>query len=263
MRGIRRKRKVLFTSTLHSFEIDIYRVAFSLAILAYACYSDIKKRSVSNIVWLVMMGVGIAFAGYGAIVQGMSFFIPLIFSAVITGAVSYIFFRLGLFGAADAKALICIAVLFPTQPGFIILHHHFPLFGAFVPVVFPFALTVLLNAAVLALAVPISLFFRNLRSLGLKEFTRNAALCFVAYRVNIDGLRSDRFARLTHTYEEIDGHLTRRYSFGGTPLNRHTVQRLKAYHREGKGAAGVWVTTELPFILFIALGFIAGCLLGV
>ena len=243
--------------------MDIYRVVFPLLILAYACYSDIKKRSVSNIVWLVMMGVGIAFAGYYTKVQGMSFLIPLILSVTITVAVSYIFFRLGLFGAADAKALICIALLFPTQPGFIILSHNFPLFDASVPVVFPFALTVLLNAAVLALAVPISLFFRNLHSLGLKEFTRNAAMCFVAYRVNIDGLRSDGFARLTHTCEEIDGHLTRRYSLGGIPLNSDTVQMMKAYHREEKVAAEVWVTLELPFILFIALGFLACCLLGV
>jgi len=64
-----------------------------------------------------MAVVGIAFAGYDTVVRGTSFLIPLVFSAVITGAVSYAFFRLGLFGAADAKALICIAVLSPTQPG--------------------------------------------------------------------------------------------------------------------------------------------------
>jgi len=227
---------VLFTST-------------PIIILAYACYSDIRKRSVSNIVWLVMAGVGIAFAGYYTIAQDTPFLIPLIFSVTITSALSYVFFRLGLFGAADAKALICIAVLFPTQPGLIIFSHHFPLFNATVPVVFPFALTVLLNAAVLALAVPISLFFRNLHSLGLKDFMRNAAMCFVAYRVNIGGLRSGRFTRLTHTYEERDGHLTRQYSLGGIPLNSDTVQQLKAYHREEKVTAEVWVTPELPFIL--------------
>ena len=88
-------------------------------------------------------------------------------------------------------------------------------------------------------------------------------MCFVAYRVNIDGLRSVRFARLTHIYEERDGNLKRQYSLGGTPLNSNTVQRLKAYHREKKVAAEVWVTPELPFILFITLGFIACCLLGV
>ena len=251
-----------FASTSHYFEMDTYRVVFSLIILAYASYTDIRKRRVSNIVWLVMVGVGIAFAGYCTVVQGTSFLIPLIVSATITGAISYVFFRLGLFGAADAKALICIAMLFPTQPTFNILSYHFPLFDASVPVVFPFALIVLLNAAVLALVVPISLFFHNLHSLGLKEFTRNAALCFVAYRVNVDGLRSDRFARLAHAYEEIDGP-TGCFSLGGTPINSKTVQQLKAHHEEEKITAGVWVTPELPFILFIALGFLASCFLGV
>jgi len=243
--------------------MDIYRVVFSLLILTYASYSDITKRSVSNIVWLVMAGVSITFAGYCAVMQGMSFLIPFIFSATITTAASYVFFRLWLFGAADAKALMCIAVLFPIQPSFTILSYHFPLIDASVPLVFPFALIVLLNATVLALAVPIFLFFRNLHGLGLKELMRNGAMCFVAYRVNIDGLRSDRFTRLTHTYEEIDSRLTRRYSWGGIPLNSDTVQRLKAYHREEKVAAEVWVTPELPFILFIAVGFLTCCLLGV
>ena len=165
--------------------MDIYSVVFSLLVLAYACYSDIRKRSVSNIVWQVMVGVGIAFDGYRTVVQGMSFLIPLVFSVVITGAVSYAFFRLGLFGAADAKALICIAVLFPLLPRFNIFSYHLPLFDVSVPVVFPFALMVLLNAAALALVVPIYLLFRNLHSLGLKELMGNASRCFVAYSVNM------------------------------------------------------------------------------
>jgi preflagellin peptidase FlaK len=243
--------------------MDIFRVVLALIILAYACYSDIRKRSVSNVVWLVMAGAGIAFAGYGAIVQGMSFLIPLVLCAIITIAVSYAFFRLGLFGAADAKALICIVLLFPTQPGFIILSHHFPLFDLSVLVLFPFALMVLLNAAVLALAVPIHILFRNLHSSGLKEFTGNGLMCFIAYKANIDELRSDGFSRLAYKYDEIDGHLTTRYSLGGIPLNSATIGQLMIYHQEGKIDAEVWVTPELPFILFIAPGFLTGCLLGV
>ena len=149
---------MLFALTSHYLETDIYRVVFTLLILAYACYSDIRKRSVSNIVWLVMATMGIAFAGYYTIIQGMHFLIPFILSATVSSTVSYIFFRLGLFGAADAKALMCITALFPTQPTFTILSYHFPLSDASVSVVFPFALIVLLNAAVSALAVPVSLF---------------------------------------------------------------------------------------------------------
>lgn len=242
--------------------MDIYRVVFSLLILSYACYSDIRERRVSNIVWVVMASGGISFAGYSAIVQGVSLLILIISSVIIIGVMSYILFRLGLFGAADAKALICIALLFPTQPTFNIFFYKFPLFDAFVPIVFPFAIMVLLNASVLALVVPISLFLRNLHSLGLRGFMRNAALCFVAYRVEIDGLGSGRFGRLTHAYEEIGGHLTRRYSLGGMPINNKTVQELKAYHGEQKAGTQAWVTPELPFVLFITLGFIAGCFIG-
>lgn len=243
--------------------MNIYCIMFSLFILAYAVYYDIRKRSVPNALWLVMAGVGIAFTGYVTVVQGTSFLLPLVFSTAITATVSYIFFRSGFFGAADAKALICIAILFPAQPGFTILSHQFPILAVSVPVTLPFALITLSNAAFLALAVPIYLFLHNLHSLGLRKFTENAAMCFVAYRVNINGLRSGISARLTHTYEETDGQMTRKYSFSGSPLNSETVQRLKTYHGEGKIAGEVWVTPQLPFILFITMGFLAGCLLGI
>jgi hypothetical protein len=82
---------------------------------------------------------------------------------------------------------------------------------------------------------------------------------FVSYRVAV--MRSTSDCGL-HAYEEVDGH-TRRYSLGGIPLNSAAIGRLKAYHGEGKIAAEVWVTPELPFILFIALGFLACCLLGI
>jgi archaeal preflagellin peptidase FlaK len=242
--------------------MDIFRVILALLLLAYASYSDIKKRSVSNSVWLVLAVLGIVFGIYGIAVQGISFFVPLVFSFVITGVFAYIFFRLGLFGAADAKAFICIALLFPVRPEFFVFSSTFPLFGASLPIVFPFALIVLLNAAVLALAVPIYLFFRNLNNLGVNEFMRNASMCFVAYRVKVGELCNIKFARLTHKYEAIEGRLTRRYSLGGIALDNDTIQQLKAYHEEGKIAAEVWITPELPYILFVTLGFLLCCLLG-
>ena len=91
----------------------------------------------------------------------------------------------------------------------------------------------------------------------------NAAVCCVAYRVNIDRLGSGRFTRLSHTYEEIDDPLTRRYSLVGMPIDREIVQQLKAHHEEKKVPVEVWVTPELPFILFISLGIVVGCFLGV
>ena len=63
---------MLFTSTSYYFEMDIYRVVFTLLILAYACYSDIRKRKVFNILWLAIAGVSIAFAGYYTMEQDVA-----------------------------------------------------------------------------------------------------------------------------------------------------------------------------------------------
>jgi len=42
--------------------MDICRVVFSLINLAYAGYSDIRRRKVLNIFWLAIAAVSIAFA---------------------------------------------------------------------------------------------------------------------------------------------------------------------------------------------------------
>jgi archaeal preflagellin peptidase FlaK len=244
--------------------MEVYRIVFALTILVYACCSDIKKRSVSNIVWLIILGMGIAYAGYSVVVQGIAVIIPLLISLAISVVMSFIFFRLGFFGAADAKAIICIAFLFPSLPKFSVYAYHFPLFDLYRPLVFPFALIVLLNAGVLALTVPVSLFFRNLHNSGLKKLLGNFAICFVASRANINNLENVRFARLLYDFDEIGGgRLKRRYSFGGSPLNKPAIERLKAYQRDGKIAEEVWITPEVPFILFITLGFILACFTGV
>ena len=145
--------------------MEIFRLVFSLLLLSYACDSDIRKRNVFNSVWVIMMAMGIIFAGYNVVTHGVSYLISLVFSITIITAVSYIFFRMRFFGGADVKALICLAVIFPSQPVFTILSYHFPLVETPVPVFFPFTLTVIMNAAVFALVVPISLLIRNLFSL--------------------------------------------------------------------------------------------------
>ncbi len=190
-------------------------VIAATALLLYAGYADIRRRSVSNALWLVMGGAGVVLAGYRAAVAGAAFLVPVSLSLVFTGLLAYLFFWLGYLGGADAKALICLALLFPVQPAFGIHAHGFPLVSppAFVP--FPPALLMLGNALVLALAVPVGLFLYNLYRGGLRGLAGNGALSFVAYR------------------------------------------------RQGRLSGGAWVTPQLPFMVFIALGFIAGCLLGV
>ncbi|MDI6886937.1 MAG: A24 family peptidase, partial [archaeon] len=98
--------------------MDIFSVVFCFGCLIYACYCDIKKRSVTNNLWLLMIAVGIPFASYNLFIHRIPFLILLTFSLLFTSALAYLFFRLHLFGGADAKSLICISLLIPAHPDF-------------------------------------------------------------------------------------------------------------------------------------------------
>lgn len=84
-------------------EVDILSVVFCSSCLIYACYSDIKKRSVTNGLWLLMIAVGIPFAAYDIIIHGISPLIYFIFPVLFTSALSYLLFKFHLFGGADAE----------------------------------------------------------------------------------------------------------------------------------------------------------------
>ena len=119
---------------------DIFSVAFCTLILIYACYSDIKTRSVTNRLWGLMIAVGCLIALYNCFRFGISFLLGFTLSVLFTFCLTYLFFRLRLFGGADAKCLIAISVLIPVQPDLALVYSQLLLF--------PFAITTLLNAAI-------------------------------------------------------------------------------------------------------------------
>ena len=98
-----------------------------------------------------MIGVAIPLAIYNFSVQGIPFLIRFGLSLAVTFALSYLFFYLNLFGGADAKGLISIAVLIPVNP----------LGTALIFDPLPFAVVTLFNGAIVSLIVPPSLFLYN------------------------------------------------------------------------------------------------------
>jgi len=146
-------------------------------------------------------------------------------------------------------------------PTFAILSQHFPVYGS-APEVFPFALLTLLYALVPALLIPVYLFFFNLRDLGAKGLLRNLGNAVLGYRLPIDELTTRRNVKLLHVYEERNGSLRRRVSPGGMPIDGSAVQMFREYHKEGKMTGQVWVTPEVPFLIFITYGFVTSTFLG-
>ncbi len=84
---------------------------------------------------------------------------------------------------------------------------------------------------------------------------------FIGYKLRIDALSKVKHIRLVHLYEEKAGNVEKKFLFGGVEIDRDVREKLKSYAAEGK-LREVWVTPDLPFMLFITAGFIISILYG-
>lgn len=90
----------------------------------------------------------------------------------------------------------------------------------------PFAVVVLMNAILISLVVVFTLFFYNVLTLPISEITtlKNIKYWFVGYKLSINKLTNTKHTKLLYTIKENEKE--------------------------------VWVTPEIPFIVFITVGFV-------
>jgi len=221
--------------------LDIIRLIVGIAVLSYASYTDIKTRRASNINWLIMGGIG----GILLIIQYFTLdfenYLYLLFIPVMIGLV-YAFFQMRLiFGGADAKALMAIAILTPLEPTI----NQFPLWsGSFMP----FSWSIFSNSIIIFLFIPISLLIINIARrdiqfpfvfLGYKMDIKTARNKFVwPLERLIEGKR--KFVYMPNSFE-VDGE----YDL----FEKNRISR-------------VWVTPKIPFMIPLFIGFIAAFIIG-
>jgi hypothetical protein len=152
-----------------------------------------------------------------------------------------------LYGGADAKALMASAILVPllahpvlAQPGNA---------GALLGVT-PFAVVVLIDAALFSLAVPLALAVRNLRD-GNFRFPSG----FTGFVIPVDELPR-RFVWLRDPFlhgeaEPVD-----------TTEEDIALRRRQAEELRAKGATEVWVTPQIPYLLLLFAGSAAAIVAG-
>lgn len=134
-------------------------------VLVWAAYRDVKTRRVPNRTWLPLGGLAVvlfvwegvtSFAAGGPV--WTFFIVGTTISLLIVAPASYLFWRFGAFGGADAKALIVLSLLFPIYPAYEVGPYLLPLeitpTGAF-------ALTILTNTVVVGACYPLALAIRN------------------------------------------------------------------------------------------------------
>ncbi|MFB6127841.1 MAG: prepilin peptidase [Halolamina sp.] len=144
---------------------DLLRLV-AVPAFAWAGYRDVRTRRVPNRLWPPLLAVGVLalalevaahwpLAGVG----DRLFLIRLGASLLFVAPLGYLFWRLGAFGGADAKAVIVLAVLVPTYPVYFV--PGLPALPVVETTLGVFSLTVLTDAVLVGAAFPLALAARN------------------------------------------------------------------------------------------------------
>ena len=223
--------------------LDVIRFFTGFSILFYASYTDIKTRRAPNILWIIMGGIGCVLLGIHFMIDGFGDQIMyLIFIPIMIGLM-YLFFQLRLiFGGADAKAIMALAILtplFPFQTG-----STFPVFRS----IMPFSWVVFSNSILLFLCIPLSLLILNIIKKNIK-FPH----CFIGYKVTI---KKEKETFVWPLERIIDGKL--RFSY--VPHAFDASDQLTLF--EKKGYKEIWVTPKIPFMIPLLAGFVTAFFVG-
>ncbi|WP_411964887.1 prepilin peptidase [Haloferax sp. YSMS24] len=178
---------------------DLLRLVV-VPVLAWTAWRDIRTRRVPNVVWYPLAALGLVLLVWELLghlpvetVFDRLYLIRVGVSVFFVVPLSYLFWRLGGFGGADAKALMVFAILLPTFPSYTLGGVTLPLSQTRLGV---FSMTILTNTVILGLAYPLLLAARNLAA---GEF--EVPISFVGRRVSVPSL-STTHGRL---FESPDG----------------------------------------------------------
>lgn len=212
-------------------------------LLLVAAFMDAREREISDAVWIAMLLAALVFLAVD--------FNPLMLftSLIVASVLALALYKLN-FGGADIKAIFAIALLFPRYPKFAC----FPLAG--IPPLEIFVLSVVTNALILGISAPLTLFVANaLRG-------NFSPLMFLGIKVPADSLRNRKFFRLMHAPTASTAKSAKcKYVWGGLEPSEEYLRQIEDAAKRGI-VKEVWITPELPFVVFLTAGFFTASLLG-
>jgi archaeal preflagellin peptidase FlaK len=227
----------------HGMILDIIRLFTGAIILFYASYTDIKTRRASNILWVIMASIGGVVLLIEYIVVGFENIFYLLFIPIMI-VLMYVLFQLRLiFGGADAKALMALAILIPIQPHIL----QFPLLEGTI-LSMPGSWIVFSNSILLFLCIPLSLLLFNIVKRNVK-FPH----CVLGYKMSVQKAKKT----FVWPLERIkDG----KPKFSYMPKEFDTTKEYEAF--ENQGIKTIWVTPKIPFMIPLLAGFLATFIFG-
>jgi hypothetical protein len=150
-----------------------------------------------------------------------------------------------LYGGADAKAIMVAGAVVPFDTMVFLA----PPGAVGILAFYPFAVTVLMNGALAAVAVPVALFLRNAR-----DGAWNGVRTFTGFPIPVDEL-PDRFVWVTDPTFRRDEDVET--ADDDRKLREKVRDELRA-----KGVSMVWVTPQIPFVVLLAVGAVLGVVFG-
>jgi len=231
--------------------VDYFRVLIALAMLGYASYKDIKTREIHDIVWIIPAAIGLLIDAYEVYVGNLTITGALYnigFMVILSGILWY----LSLFGEADLIAFVALSVIHPRTP----------LFGyiGFTPLLFSF--TLIANSAISGVLMAFYTFIANLfQSSNANLFERHEdisvlkkfALLFTGRNIPVKSLRGPPFEYPL----EVRGGLVLRPDI----FDDDEAWKAFRYLRE-KGVKRVWVSSTLPYIVVLLVGYVLSVVFG-
>lgn len=210
--------------------------------------------SLPGYIELAVYGGVLALLVYTGVVYGVSNAgLPVAVIAVyVTVILARVLFETGiLYGGADAKALMIAGILVPVFSTPVVA---VPATAEGILALYPFSISVLMNAALFALAVPIGLALRNARK-GEFVFPRG----FTGYRIPVSEL-PHRYVWLRDPLFSRD--LTEEERAVSTTEEDNALRLRQMRELQAKGVDRVWVTPQIPFVVLLSAGAIAALLVG-
>jgi preflagellin peptidase FlaK len=232
------------------------RIATCACMLAIASILDMKSREIPDKLWLIFGGLGAAIAAIElaslpAGADRVPFLAHYALGTALISAIGYAVYRAGLYGGADPKALVAMALILPAfDPAFKL--HAFPALAAFTnALVFSLAgmlYNIVKNSISLSRGIPI---FRGMQESGMRK-----ALAFAV------GFSSNSSGKFLFAMEARDESGQRRFRFN--PASYDEFVQADNDGSSGGDSSGrrMWVTQALPFIVYIGAGFAALLVLG-
>jgi len=248
--------------------LDGLRVLVSLIFLAYASWSDLREREVSNKVWVIFAPLALSLTSLQFFVFSPESLYVFVLAFVITSVLSVTLFYAGAFGGADAKALICISMALPSYPIYLLQ----PLFNLPFPI---FPISVFCNAVFLAALSVLYILLRNYlwkRRTGKRLFEgfekesigRKILTAVSGYKAKVVELEKKGYLYPLEDIRVVEsGESERKLILMPKDEERkEIIERILDASQKGKLSDDMWVSPGLPMLVFITAGLILALVVG-